>query len=66
MYQEYLSGLQNLRQGLPERFAPTLDRLIAKLPTLFSSSRLLVHHHTDLLNNIRVNAQTGNMTGICD
>ena len=31
MYKEYLSGLQSLRQGLPERFAPTLDKLIAKV-----------------------------------
>lgn len=67
LYQETLSGLQSLRQGLPERFAPTLDRLIVMLPGLFSSNWPLVPHHTDLLeNNIHVEKQTGRMTGVCD
>ena len=67
MYKEYFLGLQSLRQGFPERFAPTLDKLITKLPGIFSSSWPLVPHHTDLLeNNIHVNPQTGEMTGICD
>ncbi|KAI0676844.1 hypothetical protein C8Q78DRAFT_1065547 [Trametes maxima] len=65
--QEYLSELEILRQGLPERFRTTLDNLIPQLPGLFTSSWPLVPHHTDLLeNNIHVNTETGSLTGICD
>ena len=64
---EYLSDLENLRQGLPERFGTTLDKLISQLPGLFTSSWPLVPHHTDLLeNNIHVSTETGRITGICD
>ncbi|KAH8928591.1 hypothetical protein BT69DRAFT_1236890 [Atractiella rhizophila] len=64
---EYMSELMSLRQGLPERFWPTLDQLIRRLPELFSYSWPLVPHHTDLLeNNIHVNPQTGHLAGICD
>lgn len=67
LYREYSSGLVSLQQGLPERFGPTLDRLISKLSCLFSSNWPLVPHHTDLLeNNIHVNTQTGQIAGICD
>lgn len=67
LYDKYLSDLKALQQGLPERFRPTLDRLISKLPGLFSSSWPLVPNHTDLLeNNIHVNTETGRLTGICD
>lgn len=67
LYKEYSSQLISLRQGLPERFGPTLDELISKLPGLFSSSWPLVPNHTDLLeNNIHVSAQTGHLAGICD
>ena len=67
LYNEYLSDLNALQQGLPERFRPTLDYLIPKLPGLFHSSWRLVPNHTDLLeNNIHVNAETGRIAGICD
>ena len=64
---EYLSDLKALQQGLPERFRPTLDYLISKLPGLFNSSWPLVPNHTDLLeNNIHVCRDTGRLAGICD
>ena len=64
---EYSSDLKQLRQGLPERFHPTLDQLISKLPRLFASDWPLVPNHTDLLeNNIHVSKQVGGVMGICD
>lgn len=67
LYDQYLSDLTTLQQGLPERFRPTLIRLIAKLPSLFSNSWPLVPNHTDLLeNNIHVSTETGHLAGICD
>lgn len=67
LYGEYLSDLKALQQGLPERFRPTLDYLISKLPGLFNSSWRLVPSHTDLLeNNIHVSTETGRIAGICD
>ncbi|KAI0650000.1 hypothetical protein C8Q79DRAFT_997949 [Trametes meyenii] len=64
---EYLSDLTILRQGLPERFGATLDKLISQLPGLFTSSWPLVPYHTDLLeNNIHVIPETGRIAGICD
>ena len=67
LYEEYNADLQDLQHGLPERFRPTLDKLISKLPRLFDTSWPLVPHHTDLLeNNIHVNPHTGCLEGLCD
>ncbi len=63
----YLSQLQRLRQGLPERFSPILDQLIHQLPDLFAEGWPLVPNHIDLLeNNIHVDMATGKIVGICD
>ncbi|KAK4141303.1 uncharacterized protein C8A04DRAFT_39239 [Dichotomopilus funicola] len=63
----YLPQLQQLRQGLPERFFPTLDQLIHQLPDLFAEGWPLVPNHVDLLeNNIHVDVATGKIVGICD
>ncbi|XWX00761.1 hypothetical protein V2A60_008782 [Cordyceps javanica] len=64
---KYLSQLQQLRQGLPERFHPKLDEIIPKLPDLFTEGWPLVPNHIDLLeNNIHVDTATGRIMGICD
>lgn len=64
---DYSSQLSQLRLGLPKRFHETLEYLIPRLPSLFDSDWPLVPNHTDLLeNNIHVNLETGNLTGICD
>ena len=61
------SQLQRLRQGLPERFSPTLDQLIHQRPDLFTEGWPLVPNHIDLLeNNIHVDIATGKIVGICD
>lgn len=67
LYNQYLSDLTTLQQGLPERFRPTLNHLIAKLPSLFNNDWPLVPNHTNLReNNIHVSTETGGLTGICD
>lgn len=64
---DYSSQLQQLRQGLPERFHSTLDHLLPQLPDLFAEGWPLVPNHTDLLgNNIHVDTTTGRIVGICD
>lgn len=63
----YQADLEQLRQGLPERFHEVLDRLLQALPTLFDHDWPMVPNHTDLLeNNIHVDLETGRITGICD
>ncbi|KAH6630947.1 hypothetical protein B0J18DRAFT_448904 [Chaetomium sp. MPI-SDFR-AT-0129] len=63
----YLPQLQQLRQGLPERFFPTLDQLIHQLPDLFVEGWPFVPNHVDLLEkNIHVDVATGKIVGICD
>lgn len=64
LHMEYSSQLISLRQGLPERFGPTLDKLIAKLPDLFSSWPLAPNHASLIENDIYVSAQTGHLAGI--
>ena len=67
LFNQYLTQLKQLREGLPERFHSTLDNLIPQLPDLFSKDWPLVPNHTDLLeNNIHVDKATGNIVGICD
>lgn len=67
LFDKYSSQLQQLRQGLPERFHGKLDDIIPQLPDLFAEDWPLVPNHTDLLeNNIHVNPTTGNIVGICD
>lgn len=64
---KYSSQLQQLRQGLPERFHSVLDNLIPQLPDLFAEGWPLVPNHADLLeNNIHVDTATGRIVGICD
>ena len=64
---KYLSQLQQLRIGLPQRFHATLDNLIPQVSDLFAEGWPLVPNHTDLLeNNIHVDPATGKITGICD
>jgi hypothetical protein len=59
--------LMSFRNGLPERFSLTVDKLLSQLPRLFDINWPLVPHHTDLLeNNIHVNKETGHIAGICD
>lgn len=67
LYSEYMSKLEQLRVGLPQRFHATLDNLTPKVADLFDESWPLVPNHTDLLeNNIHVDPATGKITGICD
>jgi hypothetical protein len=67
LYDDYLSKLKQLSQGLPKRFRKTVDYLISELPKLFASDWPLVPHHTDLReNNIHVDPLTGEIKGICD
>ena len=67
LYHQYLTQLQQLREGLPERFHSTLDAIIPQLPDLFAENWPLVPNHTDLLeNNIHVDKATGRIMGICD
>lgn len=67
LFDKYLSQLQQLREGLPERFHSTLDQIMPQLPDLFADGWPLVPNHTDLLeNNIHVDAATGRIVGICD
>ncbi|KAK7394034.1 hypothetical protein QQX98_013183 [Neonectria punicea] len=67
LYSDYSSRLFQLSRELPERFRPTLKRLISNLPGLFAEDWPLVPNHTDLLeNNIHVHRETGHITGICD
>ena len=67
LHDEYMFALMSLRQGLPERFGPTIDNLLAQLPRLFDLDWPLVPNHTDLLeNNIHVIMTTGRIAGICD
>jgi Ser/Thr protein kinase RdoA (MazF antagonist) len=62
-----LSQLSQLVKGLPERFRPSLEHLITKLPGLLAEDWPLVPNHNDLLeNNIHVNPETGQIVGICD
>lgn len=64
---KYSSQLQQLREGLPQRFHSALDQIIPQLPDLFADSWPLVPNHTDLFeNNIHVDKATGRITGICD
>lgn len=61
------SQLSELVEGLPDRFRPGLEHLIAQLPRLFAEDWPLVPNHNDLLeNNIHVNPTTGQIVGICD
>lgn len=67
LFQTYLSRLQQLRDGLPDRFHALLDTLMTHLPRLFDQTWPLVPNHTDLLeNNIHVDSGTGDIMGICD
>jgi hypothetical protein len=67
LLQAYLSRLQQLREGLPDRFHAALNTLIPQLPSIFDRSWPLVPNHTDLLeNNIHVDPETGDIVGICD
>ncbi|KAK6004344.1 hypothetical protein QM012_008206 [Aureobasidium pullulans] len=67
LFQTYLSRLQQLREGLPERFHAILDQLIPQLPDILDQAWPLVPNHTDLLeNNIHVDPMTGTIVGICD
>ncbi|KAK1989134.1 hypothetical protein LZ30DRAFT_744584 [Colletotrichum cereale] len=67
LFDKYLSQLQQLRKGLPERFHSTLDEIIPRLRDLFTEGWPLVPNHTDLLeNNIHVDKATGGIVGICD
>lgn len=67
LFHKYLTQLQQLREGLPERFHSMLDEIIPQLPDLFTDGWPLVPNHTDLLeNNIHVNKATGRIEGICD
>lgn len=67
LFDKYSSQLQQLREGLPERFHSTLDNIIPQLPELFAEGWPLVPNHTDLLeNNIHVDETTGRIVGICD
>lgn len=67
LFDKYSSQLQQLRDGLPERFHSTLGEIMPQLPDLFADGWPLVLNHTDLLeNNIHVDAATGRIVGICD
>lgn len=67
LYARYESQLQQLHKGLPVQFRATLERVLKRLPELFTEDLPLVPNHTDLLeNNIHVSPETGNITGICD
>ncbi|KAK1960034.1 hypothetical protein LY78DRAFT_750684 [Colletotrichum sublineola] len=64
LFDQYLSQLQQLREGLPERFHSTLVELISQLPNLFTDDWPLVPNHTDLFeNNIHVDKATGRILG---
>ena len=67
LFEKYSSQLQQLREGLPKRFHPTLDNLIPQLPGLFAKDWRLAPNHKDLFeNNIHVDTATGKLVGICD
>ncbi|KAJ5745857.1 Protein kinase-like protein [Penicillium odoratum] len=64
---EYLSTLERMMKLLPNRFQPLMDRIKSQLPFLFADDYPMVINHWDLLeNNIMVDIQTGNLTGIVD
>lgn len=66
LYEEYLSQLKQLSEGLPISFRSTVDGLIARISELFADWPLVPHHIDLLENNIHVDPQTGRICGICD
>jgi Ser/Thr protein kinase RdoA (MazF antagonist) len=56
-----------MRNGLPNNLRPLLNNLKSQLPSLFADDYPMAINHWDLLeNNIHVDIQTGNLTGIVD
>jgi hypothetical protein len=67
LFAHYSWILDQLSQGLPERFQPKLDEIRQGLPLLFRSDYPIVLNHDDLLEmNIHVDEGTGRITGIVD
>ncbi|POR32003.1 Uncharacterized protein TPAR_07770 [Tolypocladium paradoxum] len=67
LFAHYSQILDQLSQGLPERFQPKLDEVRKGLPLLFRSDYPMVLNHDDLLEmNIHVDNVTGGITGIVD
>ena len=67
MFAHYSWILDQLFQGLPERFQPRLKEIRQGLPLLFRSGYPIVLNHDDLFEmNIHVDEATGCITGIVD
>ena len=67
LFAHYSKILDQLSQGLPDRFQLKLDEIRRGLPLLFRSDYPMVLNHDDLLEmNIHVNEDTGCITGIVD
>lgn len=64
---KYTSDLSQLSAGLPERFRPIVNRLLARLPYILTDDWPLVPNHADLVeNNIHADPTTGKLSGVCD
>lgn len=67
MLHDYRETLDALSQKLPKRFHPKIAEIRDSLPLLFRPAYPMVVQHDDLLeNNIHVDNDTGQITGIVD
>ena len=67
LFAQYSRILDQLFQGLPDRFQPKLNEVRQGLPLLFRSDYPMVLNHDDLLEmNIHVDKETSRITSIVD